>query len=71
MFKGMRNLESRSSGGKPGVTESKRCALHGNVGGNAQDDFDLMLRDPTGRQGHVSGMRWILLPTHPRVTPGP
>lgn len=71
MFKGMRNLESQSSGGKPGVTESKRCALHGNMRGNAQDYFDLMVRDPAGRQGHVSGMCWILLPTHPRMMPGP
>jgi len=30
MFKGTRNLKSQSSGGEPGVTESKGCALQGN-----------------------------------------
>jgi len=58
MFKGTRNLKSQSSGGEPGVTESKGCALQGNKKWNAQGDFDLVLPDPTGRQGDVSGTRW-------------
>lgn len=59
MFKGTTSLESQSSA----VTESEGCALQGNAKGNAQGDFDLMLRDPMGRQGDVSGMCWSPLPT--------
>lgn len=69
MFEGMRNLESQSSGGKPGATESGGCALQGSVKGNTRGDFDLVLRDPTGRWGDVGGPCWSPLPARSRVMP--